>query len=95
MPRIYQTPVMGEAHIRAAIVHSESEADILVYRASSWGMAHGEAYWFITRNKQDADVWMFFTDQGFAQLKVYFVETRGQAQWNKPHRLRGKLRGRF
>ena len=91
MARIYQTPVMGEAHIRVAIVNSRSEADLLVYRDSSWGMAHGDGRWYITRDKQDATAWVFFTSQGMAQLNICFVDNMGEAGWQGPSRFRGKF----
>ena len=91
MARIYQTAVMGEAHVRIAIVEERGDADLLVHRVSSWGLAHGDARWFITRDKQDATAWIFFTSRGFAQLKVCFVDTLGEAGWQRPHRFRGRL----
>ena len=91
MARIYQTPVMGEAHLRVAIVESRGEADLLVYRDNSWGMAHGDARWYITRDKQDATVWVFFTSQGMAQVCIYFVNSQGEAGWQKESRFRGRF----
>lgn len=91
MARIYQTTSMGEAHVRVAIVDNRGEADLLVYRASSWGTAYGDACWHITRNKQDATVWVFFTSRGFAQLKICFVDNRGEAGWLRPSRFQGRF----
>lgn len=91
MARIYQTTSMGEAHVRVAIVDNRGEADLLVYRASSWGMAHGDACWHITRNKQDASTWVFFTSRGFAQLTICFVDNRGEAGWLRPSRFQGRF----
>lgn len=91
MARIYQTPVMGEAHVRVAIVDSRGEADLLVYRASSWGMAYGDARWYITRNKQDATAWVFFTTRGFAQIKICFVDNQSEAGWQRPSRFHGRF----
>lgn len=92
MARIYQTASMGEAHVRAAIVGSRGEADLLVYRAGSWGTAHGDERWFITRNKQDATVWVYFTSPGFAQVNICFVDNHSEAGWQRPHRLRGRFK---
>lgn len=92
MGRIYQTPSMGEAHVRVAIVENRGEADLLVYRAHSWGAAYGDANWFITRNKQDANVWVFFTSRGFSQLRVCFVDNQGEAGWQRSSRFRGRFK---
>jgi len=91
MARIYQTPVMGEAHLRVAIVHERGQADLLVHRESSWGLAHGDGRWFITRDKQDATAWVFFTSQGMAQINICFVNNRGAAGWQKPSQYRGRF----
>jgi hypothetical protein len=91
MARIYQTSLMGEAHIRVALVHDRGEADLLVHRVSSWGLAHGDARWFITRDKQDATAWVFFTSRGFAQVNICFVDTLGEAGWQRPSRYRGRF----
>lgn len=91
MARIYQTPTMGEAHVRVAIVSDPGAADLLVHRVSSWGLAHGDARWFITRNKQDASAWVFFTGEGFAQVKIHFVDSAGAAGWQRPSRFRGRF----
>lgn len=90
MSRIYQTSVMGEAHIRVALV-SQGEADLLVYRVSSPGLAVGDARWFITRNRQDATCCVIFTSVGMAQVKVCFVDNYGEAGWQNESRYRGKL----
>lgn len=91
MACIYQTATMGEAHVRVAIVDNRGEADLLVHRVASQGLAQGDALWFITRDKQDA-TWVYFTDRGFAQLKVHFVNNRGEAGWQRPSRFRGHFR---
>lgn len=91
MARVYQAASMGEANVRVALVDSRGEADLLACRVGSWGMAAGDALWFITRNRQDASVSVFFTSPGFAELKVCFVDSRSEAGWQRPHRLRGRL----
>jgi hypothetical protein len=53
MARIYQAPTMGEAHIRAALVSARGMADLLVHRVGTWGQAHGDGLWYITRDKQE------------------------------------------
>lgn len=95
MARIYQTPSMGEATLRVAIVANQGEADLLVYRVSSWGMARGDALWFITRNKQDANTYLYFTSVGMAQVKICFVENMGSAGWQERGQAALRYRGRF
>lgn len=80
MARIYQTTNMGEAKLRVALV-SQGEADLLVHRVSSWGLAHGDALWYITRDKQEATAWLYFTSVGMAQIKICFVDSYGSAGW--------------
>jgi hypothetical protein len=89
--RIYQAASMGEAHVRVALVE-RGEADLLVYRAGSWGMAHGDARWFITRDRQDATAWVYFTNRGMAQVTVCFVDAQGEAGWQRPSRFRGRFK---
>lgn len=81
---------MGEAHIRVALVE-RGQADLLVYRANSWGTASGDARWFITRDKQDATAWVYFTSIGFANVKVCFVDAQGEAGWQRDSRFRGRF----
>ncbi|MCY1662629.1 DUF6150 family protein [Chryseobacterium sp. SL1] len=90
MARIYQTSIMGEAHIRVAIVN-RGEADLWVHRVSSWGVARGDALWFFTANKQDAGCWLYFGPIGLAQVKICFVDSYGEAGWQKNSPYRGKL----
>ena len=91
MARIYQAATMGEAHIRIAIVTTRAEADLLVHRVSSWGLAVGDALWFITRSKQDDTVCVFPSSVGMAHVKICFVDTSGEAGWVKPHPYKGKF----
>lgn len=88
MARVYQTASMGEAQVRVAIVEARGQADLLVHRVGSWGLAHGDALWFITRNKQDATVWIYPCSIGMAQVKVCFVDTYAEAGWVRLHRHR-------
>lgn len=91
MARVYQTASMGEAHVRVAIVSARGQADLLVHRVASWGLAHGDALWFITRDKQDATVWIFPCSIGMSDVCVYFVDNYAEAGWVKPHRLQGRF----
>ncbi|KAB8057082.1 hypothetical protein GCN74_22095 [Janthinobacterium sp. FT14W] len=90
MARIYQSNNMGDADVRVAIVQ-RGKADLLVHRATSWGLAHGDAQWFITRERQDATASVYFTSPGFAQLTICFVDQAGEAGWVRPHRFKGCL----
>ena len=94
MTRVWQSPTMGDAHLRVALVTDRGQADLLVHRVRSWGLASGPARWFITRNKQDADVYVHFCSLGMAQLRVCFVDSYGEAGWTHegPHAARGLLR---
>lgn len=82
---------MGEAQLRVALV-GRGQADLLVHRVASWGLARGDACWFITRNKQDANTSVYFTSVGLAQVNICFVDTLGEAGWqSNDHRYRGRL----
>lgn len=84
MARIYQTQTMGEARVKVAIVTDRGQADLWVNRVSSWGLASGDALWFMVPDRGDATATVFFTSIGFAQIKVCFVDTRGEAGWRDP-----------
>ena len=89
MARVYQAATMGEAGVRVAIVSDRGMADLLVHRVNSFGLAAGDALWFITRDQQEATVWVFFTSIGMAQVKVYFVDNYAEAGWQNPGRYVG------
>ena len=74
---------MGEADVRVALVERGS-ADLLVHRVVSLGLAHGDALWYITRDRQSATTRVCFVSQGMAQLKICFVDTYGEAGWQVP-----------
>lgn len=85
---------MGDAHILVALVHDHAQADLLVHRVDSWGLAHGPAHWYITRRKQDAELYIHLCSLGMAQLRVCFVSTYGEAGWLQPrHPLAGRFPG--
>lgn len=90
MARIHQTNNMGEADVRVAIVQ-RGNADLLVHRVASRGLAHGDAQWCITRERQDATASVYFTAPGFAQLTICFVDHASEAGWTRPHRLKDCL----
>jgi hypothetical protein len=92
MARIYQAPVMGEAQIRIAIVSNRAEADLLVCKVDSYGMAIGDALWYITRDKENATCRVYFTSVGMAQINIYMVTTRGEAGWQRAHPLKGRFK---
>lgn len=92
MTRVYQSPTMGDAHVIVALVRDRGQADVLVHRVSSWGLARGPALWYITRNKQDAQVYIYMSSLGMAQLRVCFVNTYDEAGWiNNDHPAAGKF----
>jgi hypothetical protein len=80
---------MGEARIRAALVDDPGQADLCVHRVHSWGEAHGDALWYLTRDKQEADTWVYFGSIGMSEIKVCFVDNYSQAGWQRRHPLRG------
>ena len=92
MARVFQTASMGEAQVRVAIVRDRGEADLLVHRVGSWGLASGDALWYITRNKQDATVWIYPCSIGMAQVKVCFVDNYTEAGWQRPHPCKSRFR---
>ncbi|MCB1736545.1 MAG: hypothetical protein KDI42_00315 [Gammaproteobacteria bacterium] len=91
MARIYQTRDMGMADIRAALVDHPGEADLCVRRVGSWGLADGDARWYICTNRQDAQVCVWFGSRGMAEVKICFVSDYTQAGWKTAHRLRGRF----
>jgi hypothetical protein len=91
MARIYQAATMGEAQVRVALVSTRGMADLLVHRVSSWGLARGDALWYITRDKQDATAWVFFTSIGMAEVKICFVDNYGEAGWQTASRYQGRF----
>ena len=95
MARIYQTPSMGDAKICVAIVTNQGEADLLVCRVSSWGMANGDALWFITRDPQSTQTWVYFSSEGISQVKVCFVDSMGSAGWIDRGQAAMRYRGCF
>jgi hypothetical protein len=91
MARIYQSLTAGDAQFKVALVHERSQADLLVYRVAARGLANGDSFWYITLEKQDATSWIYFTSMGMAEIKVFFVDTRGEAGWQTNHRLKSRL----
>jgi Family of unknown function (DUF6150) len=91
MPRVYETSTYGEAHLRVARVRCPGEADLCVHRVGSWGFARGDTLWYLTPNKQDANLWIYYVSFGAAQLRVCFVDTYGLSGWKRAHALKGRL----
>lgn len=83
MAIIYQASNPGDADLRVALV-DRGRADLLVYRVSSRGMAHGDALWYITRDRQEAGVRVCFVSPGMAQVTVCLVSSDGEAGWQRP-----------
>jgi hypothetical protein len=86
---IYQAASMGEAHIRVALVTARGQADLLVRRVGSLGMAHGDGLWYITRDQHEATAWVYFTSIGMAQVNICFVDGYGEVGWQAPNRHKG------
>ena len=57
----------------------------------SWGLADGDARWYICTNRQDAQVCVWFGSRGMAEVKICFVSDYTQAGWKTAHRLRGRF----
>jgi hypothetical protein len=91
MARIYQAATMGEAHVRVALVAERGLADLLVHRVNSFGLAVGDGLWFITRDKQEATAWVFFTSIGMAEVKICFVDSYAEAGWQTVSRYKGRF----
>ena len=91
MARVYQAASMGEAQVRVAFVRDRGQADLLVHRVSSWGLARGDALWFITRDKQDATVWIYPCSVGMADVSICFVDNYSEAGWVRGHPLKGRF----
>jgi len=45
-------------------------------------LAIGEAHWYVARDQQDANAWIYFTTERMAQPKVCFVDNYGTAGWH-------------
>lgn len=91
MARIYQAATFGEAHLRAALVDHPGMADLCVKRVASWGMASGDTLWYITDNREEATVWVYFCSIGMSQVKICFVDNYSEIGWRRPHPLRGRF----
>lgn len=81
---IYQTPYMGEADRRVAIVNDPLSADVWIYRSA---VRDPSPYvWYIIRDREAAQASVYFTSIGFAQCLVYFVDRRSDAGQVRPNR---------
>lgn len=95
MPRIFQSQTMGDAALNVALVTDPGRADLCVHRVKTWGEARSPGLWFLTYDRQDADVWVYFCNVGFADIKICFVDNFTQAGWladNPPLKARQALR---
>lgn len=92
MARIFQTYLQGDADIRVALVNDSGMADLWVYRVSSWGLAQGDALWYITSDRDQSSVRIYFCSIGMAQVKIFFVSSQGMAGWQNSHRLQNRFR---
>jgi hypothetical protein len=81
MARIYVTNTMGEAQVRVAVVARQGDADLCVFRVKSWGLATGDARWFITTDRQAANKHIFIAPERFSEVKICFVQDQSEAGW--------------
>jgi len=91
MTVVFQTTSPGEAQVRVALV-ARGKADLLVHRVSSRGLAHGDALWYVTRDRQEANVRICFVSEGMAEVCICFVDSLGEAGWQRPRPPRINLR---
>ncbi len=91
MAVIYQTYRQPDAEVLAYVVDDPGEAHLWVYLSRSRGQAHGDSCWYVTREWGKASTRVYFSSRGRADLLVYYVGDRGQARWNRPHKLHGQL----
>jgi len=89
MALIYQASNQADAQVRAALVESPGMADLCVHRVTVRGQARGDALWYITRDRNEATLRVWFGSIGMSQVKVCFVDSYGTAGWRRPHPLRG------
>ncbi|APA68715.1 DUF6150 family protein [Janthinobacterium sp. 1_2014MBL_MicDiv] len=80
MARIYHTSNMGEATVRVALV-ARDNAELLVHRPASLGMAHGDAMWFFIDDRKSASACVYFCSPGMAHLSICFVDRAADAGW--------------
>jgi len=79
------------AHVSPSLLGQGQGGAGVAGQLASLGLAHGDAQWFITRERQDATASVYFTSQGFAQLTICFVDQASEAGWARPHRYKGCL----
>lgn len=91
MAQVFQAATMADAQIRAALVESRGMADLCVHRVRTKGQARGDALWYITRDRNEAGVRIWFGSIGMSQIKICFVDSYGEAGWRLPHPLKGRL----
>lgn len=90
MPIVFQSSTMADAQIRAALVE-RGMADLCVHRVAVRGQASKDALWYITRDRNEASVRIWFGSVGMSQVKICFVDSYGEAGWNRPHPLKGRI----
>ena len=91
MAIILQTFSPADCHVRACVVNDRGMADLLVYRVSSRGLAAGSGVWYITQQPTMSPTRIFFGTFATAKLLVFFVNSRGEAGWQREHPLKGRL----
>lgn len=91
MAIIYQTFSNPDADYCVHVTAERGLADLRVYAVANKGMAYGDKLWFITRLRGEASSRVYFGSRAQAELVICFVDTWGEAGWQKPHRLSGRL----
>ncbi len=74
-------------------VRVQAQADLLVFKSSSMGLARGKDHvWYEVRSPGQADV-RVYKDTGInqADVLVYYVNTVSMAGWRTNHKLKGKI----
>lgn len=91
MTTVYQTFSVGEAHRKIYITQQKQEADLFVYIVGNKGLATRDGQWYLSKNRTEVNVRVYFSSRAMAELIVYFVNNRSEAGWQKSHHLKGRL----
>jgi len=84
MIKIYQAGSFGQAQYRVHITEQKSNADLLVYLVSNPALATGNGQWYVTNQYEEANRKVLFCNKSSAQFSICFVNSRGEAGWQKP-----------
>ena len=87
MTVIYQTHHIGEADIRIYVTRHALEADLWIYLTEQKVLATSRYYWFVTKQKMESDIKLYFGHRGICELIVHFTYNKGAVGWQKQHPL--------